>query len=334
MTILIPAYKPGQQFLTLLKKIKEKQQYRIVIIDDGSGSAFENIFRIAQSMGCTVLSHESGKGRGRALKTGFEYILQMGEAEGVVCVDFGAMPEAEDIFRVAQRVCESKQQIVLGTRQLPGNTSFFVRLVHSLSNKLISYTTGESILDTQSGVRGFSYDMLDWLCHVPGERLDYEMNMLAEARAAGYSFYEEMLEAAYIGNRFHIQAFRELFRICVPIVRFSVSAVASGLLDFILLLSVHAVTKNLLASVVTARVCSSILNYILNGFFVFNRYDKKSHHQSAPMYFLLSAVILLFNYLLMNFFNHQAGIPLVISKLLTEAILFVFSYWSQRKFVY
>lgn len=51
-------------------------------------------------------------------------------------------------------------------------------------------------------------------------------------------------------------------------------------------------------------------------------------------YFALVLIILLLNYGFMYTYHSAAGLPLVISKLLTEATLFLFSYWAQRKYMY
>lgn len=54
---------------------------------------------------------------------------------------------------------------------------------------------------------------------------------------------------------------------------------------------------------------------------------------ALPKYFALGLIILL-NYGFMYTYHSAAGLPLVISKLLTEATLFLFSYWAQRKYMY
>lgn len=336
MTVLIPAYKPGLQLLMLIEKIREKCSFDIVIVDDGNGEAFLKIFKMTEDRGCTVLTHETGLGRGSALKTGFKYIKQMGEPEGVVCTECDGLYTADDIIRIARQITEHKHHIILGGRRFIGSVPLRSRLAGSMSRLMFSFVSGKSVNDTQTRLRGYSCDMLGWLCDIPGRHFDFEMNVLIEATPAGYSIFEDEIVKAYDkdSSTSHFQLLRELAQVCLPVFKFSATSILSGILDFILLLVIQRLTSNLLIAVVSARVCSSILNYILNGLFVFNSGSMKGHNKSIPRYFILSAIVLFFNYLLMYLFNEQIGIHIIISKLLTEAILFIFSYWSQRKFVF
>ena len=71
MTILIPAYEPDKKMLNLVSELLYKTTYKIIIIDDGSGEDYADIFNIAEGCGCTVLHHSKNVGKGAALKTGF-----------------------------------------------------------------------------------------------------------------------------------------------------------------------------------------------------------------------------------------------------------------------
>lgn len=70
--ILIPAYEPTKQFIELLKKLK-KEKLNTVVVNDGSDNTYDEIFNKAKDY-ATILKHDTNKGKGRALKTGIEYI--------------------------------------------------------------------------------------------------------------------------------------------------------------------------------------------------------------------------------------------------------------------
>ncbi len=76
-----------------------------------------------------------------------------------------------------------------------------------------------------------------------------------------------------------------------------------------------------------------MFNYFVNKALVFRAQSVKNM-QSAPKYFGLAAVILFLNYLLISLLNDTLGIPLFISKVLTELILFSMSYIIQEKLVF
>ncbi|MDQ0170640.1 putative flippase GtrA [Paenibacillus tundrae] len=81
-------------------------------------------------------------------------------------------------------------------------------------------------------------------------------------------------------------------------------------------------------------MCSSIFNYTVNRKYVFTRGQTSKVHQSFPKYFALVILVLLLNYGLLYFYNETLILPLIAAKLLTEASIFLFSYWAQRRFVY
>ncbi|MCX7773118.1 MAG: GtrA family protein, partial [Clostridia bacterium] len=209
------------------------------------------------------------------------------------------------------------------------------RFGNAVTRTIFSLLTGNRIYDTQTGLRGFSKDMLDWLLTVPGERFEYEMNMLLGAKAAGYGFHEVEIDTVYLENNqsSHFRVIADSFRIYMPILKFSASSLLAGLLDFILLFVIKFFTGNLLAATVVARIVSSLCNFLVNKTYVFKK--SNANGQSAiGKYYALAALILALNYMLLSLLNEQLGIPLVIAKLVTEGVLFLFSYTCQKKFVF
>lgn len=336
MTILIPSYEPNIRLLELIKSIKEMCDYRIVIVDDGSGEDYSCIFKIAEENGCELISYRVNRGKGHALKMGFNYIKATGEKDGVVCADSDGQHKPQDILKLAKEVRRHKWQIILGCRHFTGKVPLRSRFGNSLTRLVYTLTTGIRIYDTQTGLRGFSAEMLDWLCNIPGERFEYEMNMLLDAKRDGYSFCEVEIDTVYENKNksSHFRAIKDSARVYYPILKFSASSTLSGLLDFSLLFILKAITQNLLYAVVGARVLSSLFNYCINKYFVFQDGNKIDTKKSLSRYYTLAAVILGLNYGLMYFMNELLGIPLIASKLLTESALYILSFWSQRKFVF
>ena len=61
---------------------------RIVIVDDGSGPDYADIFRGLDALPeCTVLSYEVNQGKGHALKFGMAYIAEHFPDDGIVTAD-------------------------------------------------------------------------------------------------------------------------------------------------------------------------------------------------------------------------------------------------------
>ena len=177
--------------------------------------------------------------------------------------------------------------------------------------------------------------MLPWLQTVSGERFEYELNALLEAKRAGIGFHEVPIETIYLdGNQSsHFRAVRDSVRVYLPFLKFSLSSFTAFTVDFVLFLAFMALTGWLLASVVFARVISASLNFLANHRYVFSRRDVLRRSAAGP-YAVLVVSLLAANYGILRLLTRTVDIGLVPAKLLTEATLFVVSYQLQRRFVF
>lgn len=336
MKIIIPAYEPDARMLKLIDDIKSNSRYDIIIVNDGSGEKCNPIFQKAAEKGCTVLTHEVNQGKGAALKTAFTYLLEQKNTDGFICADCDGQHTWSDIKNVADAIPSYLSSIVLGCRKFVGKVPLKSMFGNKLTRAIFSMITGNKISDTQTGLRGFSASMIPWLVRLHGNRYEYEMNQLLEAKKAGYNFYCIPIETIYENNNegSHFHPIRDSIRVYLPILKFSMSSIICAAIDITLLFVLKGITDNLLLAVTGARIVSSLCNYLLNKHVVF---EAKSEHKLSTtllQYYLLVLVILSLNYLLMYLFNEVLLIPLLFSKLLTETTLFGLSYTIQRKFIF
>lgn len=335
MLVLIPSYEPNEKLIKVISEIKENTDYKILIVDDGSGDKYTRLFQKAEELGCTVLHHGENRGKGAALKTGFRYILEHCEGESVVCADSDGQHRLVDIVRIAESVDEGKYEMILGVRQFEGKVPMKSRIGNRLTAFLFACLTGIRIGDTQTGLRGYPFTMLPWLTSVEGSRFEYELNLLLEAKEAGAAARQIPIRTIYENDNkgTHFDPVKDSVRVYLPLLKFGFSSLASAVLDFVLLFVFQALTGSLFWGVVCARAISSIFNYMLNKLLVF-KVRNVSHVQSAPKYFGLVVVIMFLNYCLLSFMATALFIPTVIAKIATEMILFVLSYTVQNRYVF
>ena len=106
--IVIPALNPLQSFISFVEQLKKIDIEKIIIVNDGSEEKYASIFNELREQQCIVIDHKQNKGKGRALKTGFDYILKHEkEIEGVLTVgahgqhtiaDIELMRESSKVF--------------------------------------------------------------------------------------------------------------------------------------------------------------------------------------------------------------------------------------------
>ncbi|SFT23635.1 bifunctional glycosyltransferase family 2/GtrA family protein [Paenibacillus sp. BC26] len=337
MTILIPSYEPDDRLIALIHDLREATDDSILVVDDGSGEDYRDIFDTVKDAGCTVLTHPTNQGKGLALKTGFDYVRRQGHEDEVICADSDGQHLPDDILKIKKALHEYPNHIVLGCRRFTGKVPLRSRLGNSATRMVYSLTTGTPLTDTQTGLRGYSSNMLDWLCQLPGDRFEYEMNMLLEAPNAGYCFKEVPIDTVYLDDNksSHFRPIIDSAKVYFPFMKFCASSGFAAIMDFVLLLLfLHWTNANLLVSVIGARFFSSVMNFMVNRGLIFGKRKEVSLRKALPLYYALVLIVVLLNYGLMHLLNEIMGVHLVAAKFITEASLFLFSYWAQRKFIY
>lgn len=350
MTVLIPAYEPDERMPVLLRHLREACSYRILIVDDGSGPAYRARFDEARDLGCVVLIGERNQGKGAALKRGFAWLRGESddgsgprETEGVVCADCDGQHTVEDILRVAKTALEHPGVMVLGKRDFSVSAAGGVPARSMLGNTItrLSFTVvvGQRVYDVNTGLRGYSAEMLDSLRRVRGDRFEYEMNLLTQGRRFGFGVMEIPIQTVYEEKHTsHFRTIQDTLRVSAALFLFALSSLLSFAVDYalyFLILHRHGdgpyyAPSALAEAVIGARAVSSTVNYFLNRYVVFGQ----GGAGSAPKYYLLALVMLGANYLSQLIFTQSLGWMNLPAKLLTDVALFAVSFLVQRIFVF
>ena len=177
---LIPAYEPEENMLDLLENIKKDTDMDIVVVNDGSSDACKDIFSKAKEL-AKVLEHEVNKGKGRALKTGLNYINDNYRGEYiVVTMDADGQHTIEDALKICDLVKKSPDILVLGKRFFGEDVPLRSRFGNAMTRLVYKIATGVKVYDTQTGLRAFSYKLVPLMLEIKGERYEYEINVLME----------------------------------------------------------------------------------------------------------------------------------------------------------
>lgn len=335
MVVIIPAYEPDENLIKLVSDLKTECNCKIIIIDDGSGKNYTHIFNTVSELGAFVFIHDENKGKGSALKTAFSIVENFDDAEEFVTADCDGQHIPKDILRVAECAKNNKNKLILGTRYFSRKVPIRSSIGNKITSNIFALINGKKISDTQTGLRGFSKNMIPWLINIKGNGYEYEMNMLLEAEKNGYEIKEIPIETIYIENNSssHFNPLLDSIKIYLPILKFSMSSIICGSLDFILLFLIKSLTSNLFISVVITRFFSSILNYIMNKTYVFSQNKTTINRISFHKYFFLVLLVLSLNYIILDYL-YMLGINLLLAKIITEVTLFLFSFVAQKKIIF
>ena len=336
MIILIPAYEPDEQLIKLIHTIHDADPWlTVVVVDDGSGPDYQATFDDAARLGCHVLRYAVNSGKGHALKSGFAYIAAEFPGHDVVCADSDGQHGVADILAVADRVREVSAAMVLGSRSFTGDVPARSRFGNTVTRGLFRLATGQGIPDTQTGLRGYRADMLPWLLTVRGQRYEYELNLLLEAKQAGYGIESMEIATVYLDHNSgsHFRPVLDSLRIYTPLLKFLGSSFSAFLVDTVMFLFLSAVTDSLFVAVLGARAVSAAVNFMVNRRLVFEHGKETSLRSAASGYVALVAVLLGTN-LAMMWALTSLAVPDLAAKLVTEVALLGVSYAVQHRVLF
>ena len=215
IALVIPVCDPDEErFPPLVRRLREDSTH-VVVVDDGSARG-RPAFDVVRGDVNAVLVHEVNRGKGAALRTAFAWVqANLPRAAGVVTVDGDGQHDPEDVRRVAEALAEGPAEgLVLGVRTLGGDVPFRSKLGNIWTRGLFRLLTGLAVSDTQTGLRGIPSALLPRLLAIPGDRYEYEIRMLADARRHPAPPVEVPVRTIYLdGNASsHYRPLRDTFR--------------------------------------------------------------------------------------------------------------------------
>jgi len=349
LIVIIPAYEPPADFVDYAMLVA-KNCKSLVVVNDGSTSEYDSIFNdISKIENVTYLWHEENHGKGRALKTAFEYCSEhYSENDIIITADCDGQHKIKDIFNVYSAIKTHKSDLILGSRNfdLP-NVPKKSKAGNLTTRRIFSALYGIKLYDTQTGLRGFSASLLKSFIDVKGERFEYEMNMLIYAKKHNIRILETPIETVYPENpEEHVSHFKPVVdsaRIFWATMKnlsfYLLSSFISAVVDvgafFVLSTFVFdgQSAVDILISTVGARVVSSIINFILNYKLVF----RGTTWKSIVKYYILWSGQLCASYgiaFILGTLIGISGLWLSALKGLGDMILALFSYQIQQHWVF
>lgn len=345
LPLIIPSLEPDEKLPALLDALQKAGITNIVLVDDGSGPAYRPIFEEAERRyGCTVLRHAVNLGKGRALKTAFNYcLLAYPDAPGCVTADSDGQHTPECILACMQALWDHPESLVLGCRDfdasnVPARSSFGNKCTRLMFRLLI----GLSVTDTQTGLRAIPARFMRVLLATKGERFEFESNMLIDTKEAGVPILEVPIRTVYIeeNRSSHFHPIRDSVRVYSIFGKFLFSSLSSSVVDLVLFSLFCGVLRGMaglpvnyiVLATVLARLLSAVYNYLLNYRVVFK--SRAGHGGAAARYALLAVCQMLCSALLVKWLFGLVGGSELLVKIPVDVLLFFISFQIQREFVY
>lgn len=349
--ILIPSYEPDDRLIELLHCFKREGIDHVVVVNDGSDETYNAIFEqakiILDDINGVLLVHTKNEGKGKALKIGFEYLLNSNKnIVGVITADSDGQHSVKSIKAVQNALLECPHNLVLGVRKFESESiPWKSRFGNIVTEKVFKYLTGAHITDTQTGLRGIPTEFMKTLLNIKSNRFEFEMEMLVDC-IGRYEITEIPVETIYDSTENHQTHFRPLIDsfkiykiIVIRFVKYILSSLSSCLVDLFLFSVMCSILKEKIPlyyvyiSTIVARIVSAIYNYLVNYKMVFQSSDDVT--KSAAKYTSLAIIQMFISAFLTNsIVNTFPIIYETVIKAFVDAFLFLINYYIQNKYVF
>ncbi len=192
IAVLLPAFNEEVSIASMVI-LSSKYADEVIVIDDGSS---DRTSELSADSGATVLRHTTNKGKGAALKTGFDYAKNH---DIIVTIDADGQHNPSEILDVIKPIQEGKADVVNGSRYINGhdkNTPKYRRVGQTVLDSATYMASGVKLTDTQSGFRAFSSDSIKHFNFDP-DGFGIESDMLIEAANKNLRIQEVEITVRY-----------------------------------------------------------------------------------------------------------------------------------------
>jgi len=179
---VIPCFDEEATVANIILKTKRFVN-QVLVVDDGSSDETK---KIAQEAGAIVISHKKNKGKGAAIRTGFQYALE-NNFDYVVTIDGDGQHNPLEIPNLLEDVINNGHDISIGFR-VGNNTE--MPTWRRVGKRVLDYTTsmgtGGFVTDSQCGFRAFNKKAVEAITpKLKGNAFSVESEQLIKAHESG-----------------------------------------------------------------------------------------------------------------------------------------------------
>jgi glycosyltransferase involved in cell wall biosynthesis len=204
---IIPAYNEAKNIRSLVERVKNFIP-NAVVIDDGS---IDDTSREAAVGGAKVLRLEPNRGKGLALRSGYEWARRRG-FDALITLDGDGQHDPADIPRFIEKAERSGADTVLGNRFAePGDMPLIRYATNVFMSIANSFVGGIRVHDSQVGYRLIRTRILGDI-KFRAANYDHESEILLRAGRKGYKIREVPTKTIYLGGPSKIRPVRDTIR--------------------------------------------------------------------------------------------------------------------------
>jgi glycosyltransferase involved in cell wall biosynthesis len=192
LSIIIPCFNEKDTIIDLLEAVRRSPipDKEIVLVDDGSSDGTRDLLQTLSSDDLRIIFHETNKGKGAALRTGFS------EASGDICIvqDADLEYDPQEYPLVIGPIVEGKADVVFGSRFQGGRPHRVVYFWHRMGNAFLTTMsnmfTDLNLSDMETCYKAFRREIIQSI-EIRENRFGFEPEITAKiARNKKWRIYE------------------------------------------------------------------------------------------------------------------------------------------------
>jgi glycosyltransferase involved in cell wall biosynthesis len=200
-SVVIPCFNEEATILELLEAVRAVDiPKEVIVVDDGSTDGTHKLLANNPALWDTLVTHESNRGKGAALRSGFERV----SGEVVIIQDADLEYEPSQYPKLLAPIQDGLADVVYGSRFVGGDVKRVLYFWHTLGNRVLTLAsnmfTNLNLTDMETCFKVFRSDLIP-LLDIQEKRFGVEPELTAKfARIPGLRIYE--VGISYFGRTY------------------------------------------------------------------------------------------------------------------------------------
>jgi glycosyltransferase involved in cell wall biosynthesis len=210
--VIIPTYNNEETLEGVMSGVL-KITKNIIVVNDGSTDNTNDVLKKFSFL--TIISYERNRGKGYAIRKGFETAIAKGYLYAVT-IDSDGQHFPEDIVTLTSQIDKKPDTLIIGARNLaPEELSKGSSFANRFSNFWYRFLTGINLPDTQTGFRLYPLRPLSGMRFYTA-KYEFELEVLVRAAWRGIRIESVPIRVFYPSRServSHFRPFMDFFRI-------------------------------------------------------------------------------------------------------------------------
>jgi glycosyltransferase involved in cell wall biosynthesis len=190
LSVVIPVYNEESTIVPVIRRVqKVALEKEIIVVDDCSTDRTGEHLRAVSDRDVKIVRHEVNKGKGAALRTGFQHVT----GDVVVIQDADLEYNPEEYHRLLKPILDGRADVVYGSRFLTSDEHRVLFFWHSVGNRLLTLLsnmfTNLNLTDMETCYKMFRSEVLSGL-KLEQDRFGFEPEFTAKIARKRWRVYE------------------------------------------------------------------------------------------------------------------------------------------------